>query len=170
MSRFLCIFLGICVVAFSTSVPGHAKEVVQGPEPVLLEITDISSREKEVTISLDLPALDGMENQEIVTSTIWTNGVNRFEGVRLTELLKNLDLSGNKIRVTAINDYAVEFALNEPLNDDAIVAFRMNGEPMSRRGKGPLWLLYPFDQSAKYRTETIYARSVWQLNRIDVIE
>lgn len=150
--------------------PTVAQETPSGHAQALLEITDVSSSGREVAITLDLAALDAMESEEIVTSTIWTNGINRFEGVPLTTLINGLRLNGNTIRVTAINDYAVEFPLNEPLNEDAIIAFRMNGEPMSRRGKGPLWLLYPFDQSAKFRTETIYARSVWQLNRIDVIE
>jgi hypothetical protein len=111
-----------------------------------------------------------MDTREIATSTIWTSGVNRFEGVPITTLMENLSAEATVIRASAINDYSVEISLTEPLIEDAILAFRMNGEPMSRRGKGPLWLIYPFDESSRFRTEAIYARSVWQLNRIQVIE
>ena len=57
------------------------------------------------------------------------------------------------------------------LEDDVpIIAYEMNGKPMSRREKGPLWIVYPYDSAAKYRTELAHARSVWQLDRLDVLE
>ena len=40
---------------------------------------------------------------------------------------------------------------------------------MSVRDKGPVWVLYPFDAGAEYRTDLIYERSIWQLDRIDVL-
>jgi len=39
---------------------------------------------------------------------------------------------------------------------------------MPVREKGPLWIIYPFDATNAYRTESHYARSIWQLERIDV--
>ena len=43
-------------------------------------------------------------------------------------------------------------------------------ETMSIRDKGPLWVVYPYDSSADYRTEVIYSRSIWQLDRIEVVD
>ncbi|MGR3607464.1 MAG: oxidoreductase, partial [Sulfitobacter sp.] len=42
------------------------------------------------------------------------------------------------------------------------------GSLMSRRGKGPLWIVYPYDNNPSYKTETIYSRSIWQMDRIAV--
>ena len=38
---------------------------------------------------------------------------------------------------------------------------------MSRRDKGPLWVIYPYHDNIDYRSETIYSRSIWQLDRIE---
>ena len=39
---------------------------------------------------------------------------------------------------------------------------------MSVREKGPLWIVYPYDSNIAFQTETIYARSIWQLDRISI--
>jgi hypothetical protein len=45
----------------------------------------------------------------------------------------------------------------------------MNGAEMSIRDKGPLWIVYPYDASDDFRSEVVYSRSIWQLDRIEVI-
>jgi hypothetical protein len=60
--------------------------------------------------------------------------------------------------------------MSDAIVGGAIVAFEMDGKPMPRRAKGPLWIVYPFDSSAKFRTESIYARSIWQLNRLHIVK
>jgi hypothetical protein len=58
--------------------------------------------------------------------------------------------------------------LADAMVDGPLLAFLMNGEPMSVRDKGPVWLVYPYDADAAFRTEQIYAWSIWQLDRIEV--
>ncbi|OZA14153.1 MAG: hypothetical protein B7Y02_04980, partial [Rhodobacterales bacterium 17-64-5] len=48
-----------------------------------------------------------------------------------------------------------------------ILAYEMDGAPMNVRDKGPIWVIYPYDDDSAWRTGTTYARSVWQLDRID---
>jgi hypothetical protein len=50
-----------------------------------------------------------------------------------------------------------------------MIAFRMNGAPMSVRDKGPLWIVYPYDSDPRFQTEIIYSRSIWQLDRLEVL-
>jgi len=38
------------------------------------------------------------------------------------------------------------------------------------REKGPLWVIYPYDSDAKFRTEVIYSRSIWQLDRLAIVQ
>ena len=42
------------------------------------------------------------------------------------------------------------------------------GAPMSVRDKGPLWIVYPYDQNTDYQSEVVFSRSIWQLNRITI--
>ena len=67
------------------------------------------------------------------------------------------------------HDYAVEIPVSDSVEDGPILAYELNGAPMSVRDKGPLWLVYPYDQNPEYRSEVIYSRSIWQLDRIEVL-
>jgi len=39
---------------------------------------------------------------------------------------------------------------------------------MHVREKGPLWIVFPYDESSEFRTDYVYSQSVWQLSRLDV--
>ena len=53
---------------------------------------------------------------------------------------------------------------------DTILATRMDGQLMSVRDKGPLFLIYPFDLDSGLYNEKYFARSVWQIKEIEVGE
>lgn len=116
----------------------------------------------------DRDGLRGMNPVRIATSTPWTDGVQEFTGVPLSKLLPGLDAQ-SRIQLTAINDYAVSMPADAVGDEYPVVAYERNGQPMSLRDKGPFWLIYPFDLAAEYQTETVYARSVWQLVKIEVM-
>jgi hypothetical protein len=44
----------------------------------------------------------------------------------------------------------------------------MNGAPMPASDKGPLWIIYPYSDVSDLRTETFYARALWNLDRLTV--
>lgn len=144
--------------------------------PLTAQAADCSADEHvlEATTStvtcLSLDDLKQLGASEIKTSTLWTDGVHQFTGVSLSDLLTHLEAQGETIEATAINDYAITIPVSDAVAGGPIIAYAMNGAPMSRRDKGPLWVVYPFDSDAKYRTETIYSRSIWQLNKIKVIQ
>jgi hypothetical protein len=62
----------------------------------------------------------------------------------------------------------VSIPVSDATSGGPIIAFARNGEAMSVREKGPLWIVYPYDADPAYQSETIYARSIWQLDRIRV--
>ncbi|WP_353681595.1 molybdopterin-dependent oxidoreductase [Actibacterium sp.] len=113
----------------------------------------------------DLQALPASSFQ---TTTIWTEGAQTFRGVSLKTLLESLDVTEGVIHATAINDYSVTIPMTDATADGPIIAYAANGAPMSRRGKGPLWIVYPYDSDLKFQTETIYSRSIWQLDRLTI--
>jgi hypothetical protein len=59
--------------------------------------------------------------------------------------------------------------MSDAVEGGPIVAYLMNGEEMSIRDKGPLWVIYPYDSDADFRSEVVFTRSIWQLDRLVVI-
>jgi hypothetical protein len=49
-----------------------------------------------------------------------------------------------------------------------IVARLLDDKPMAVREKGPLFVVYPFDDSATLRSSVYYERSIWQLKALDI--
>ena len=154
----LLLLLSAAVPSWSTS-----------PAEVMLQIEilrgdGVADRRFELTAE-DLRA---MGHDLILTSTPWTKGVQSFEGVSLHTLLDNLKVSSGKMYMYAVNDYRIEVPITDAQPGGPIIAYENNGLPMPLRDKGPLWLVYPYDAAADFRSETIYSRSIWQLNRIEI--
>jgi hypothetical protein len=63
----------------------------------------------------------------------------------------------------------VNIPLTDATPDGPIIAYENNGKEMTLRSKGPLWVVYPYDQSEDFRTEVTYSRSIWQLDRLELI-
>lgn len=138
---------------------------------VLLTVTGPMADQAEAeAVQFDLEMLQELGTVEFETSTIWTQGVQTFEGVPLSALVESLGMSGTTLRATAINDYAVDIPISDAVEDGPIIAYKLNGEEMSVRDKGPLWIVYPYDSKKEYQSEVVYSRSIWQLDRIEVIE
>lgn len=158
-------------VAALSTLPLSAQTIVDPTGPVILTVTgNVAATNSENAAVLDLEMLEAIGTTAIETTTIWTEGSQRFEGVSLIALVQELGISGTTLRATAINDYAVEIPLSDAVEGGPILAYRLNGETMSVRDKGPLWVIYPYDADTKYRTEVVYSRSIWQLDRIEVLD
>ena len=115
----------------------------------------------------DMERLEAMGVTTIETETIWTEGVQTFTGVPLAELAGELGLHDGVLLASAINDYTVEIPVSDAVQGGPIIAYMANGAAMSVRDKGPLWIVYPYDSNPDYKSELIYSRSIWQLDRIE---
>jgi hypothetical protein len=143
--------------------------VKAGSDDVVLTLTlaaDAGHSARQVDITRQ--SLMSLPRSDFVTKTIWTNGPQRFAGVWLSDFLDHFDVTSGTIALQAINDYWVEIPVDEINRGEALIAYERNGQPMTQRSKGPLWLVYNYDADPAFRTETIYTRSVWQLDRITV--
>jgi len=147
-----------------------AMVVISLATPALAADTVLSVTHQGQTKTFDMATLDAMGTQTVETTTIWTEGVQTFEGVSLHLLLQEMAVGQGMLRATAINDYSVEIPTSDAVENGPIVAMRLNGNEMSVRDKGPLWIIYPYDSDAEYQTEVIYSRSIWQLDRIEIVE
>lgn len=137
-------------------------------EVVLTVTGDIAVRNADGAAVFDRAMLEAIEPVEFTTKTMWTEGPQVFTGVLLADLLALLGVTEGTLRATAINDYAVDIPVSDAVEGGPIVAYLLNGQPMSIRDKGPLWIVYPYDARREYRSEVIYSRSIWQLDRLEV--
>ena len=165
-TRRAIIGAGIALAAFAGS--GFAREMPKPQGDVILSIEGkVSNVNGEKAADFDLAMIEAMPKTVFKTTTPWIEGVAEFEGVSLKALLDAAGAQGTNLDAVALNDYAAPLPASDA-DAGAIVAYKVNGEYMSVRDKGPLWIIYPFDQKPELKTETIYSRSVWQLRKIAV--
>jgi hypothetical protein len=105
---------------------------------------------------------------ELRTTTVVTDGVRVFEGLLLRDLLAALGATGDMVTATARNDYSVDIPFDDFIRFDVMLARRMDGEMLSPRDKGPLWIVYPRDDHAELQDIRYDYRWVWQLTRLHV--
>jgi len=166
-AKALSVALALALTPFSVA----AQSLDTPTGEVLLTVSgDIAITNGEGVALFDRDMLAALSPVTFTTSTIWTDGAQEFTGVPLNALLEVLQIGEATLNATAINDYAVEIPTSDAVEGGPIIAYLNNGEPMSIRDKGPLWVVYPYDSNDDYQTETIYSRSIWQLDRIVVVE
>jgi hypothetical protein len=159
---------GVFVAAFLAQ--GAFAQTLGAPSgEVLLTVSgDIAVTNGEGTAVFDRAMLEALPVVEFTTTTTWTDGPQTFTGVELHDLLERLGVEGGTLRAFAVNDYAVDIPVEDAVEGGPIVAYLWNGAAMSVRDKGPLWIVYPYDSNRDYRSEVIYSRSIWQLERMEV--
>lgn len=136
---------------------------------VILTVTGITAADgTRGTATYDLAMLQALPKTSFSTTTMWTQGVQNFDGVLLKDLLDLHGITTGIISATAINDYAVDIPIEDAVIGGPIIAYALNGADMSIRDKGPLWIVYPYDQNTNYQSEVVFSRSIWQLNRISI--
>ena len=159
-------YANACAILFAIWLGLH--DPAQAQSVTTLQITGVA--EQAEPLALELEDLDAMPQVSFTTSTIWTDGLVTFSGVSLKALLADMSAQGGTVEMVALNDYKVEMPMDRLEDGAPILATRIDGETMSVRNKGPYWIVFPYDADAKYQTETTYAWSIWQLNRLNVVD
>ena len=158
----------LCIGTILAALQAAADPLPVPSGDVVLTITgSIAETNGDGTASFDLPMLQAMGATRIETTTIWTEGLQVFEGIPLSDLIEALGAEGSVIAASALNDYTVEIPLSDAIPGGPILAYAQNGQPLSVRDKGPLWVVYPYDAKPEYQSEVIYARSIWQVKRME---
>lgn len=145
-------------VALTLGLPAHAEA------PILTLSTAAPAPE----ITLTRSALAALPQHRLVTSTTVTDGQPVFEGFLMRDLLQAHGLEGEKVVARALNDYQVEIPLSDFDTFDVIGALYMDGEALSPRDKGPIWIVYPRDDHHELQDIRYDTRWVWQLVSLHV--
>lgn len=155
----------------TASLAGQAVHALEQPaEPVVLTISGrVTQANRGADAVFDMKMLAKLPQTTFSTRTPWYPEVITFTGPLLRDVLAAAGARGSKIMASALNDYKTEIPFDDALRQDAIVARLMNDKPMPVRGKGPLFIVYPYDSKGELRSEVYYNRSAWQLKALAVI-
>lgn len=127
------------------------------------------SRDGE-TIELTRDELKALPQHSMTTTTEFTDGLITFTGPLARDVLDHLDLNdGEMVRMTAMNDYFIEVPTEDFAEYDVIMAMDANGERLSPRDKGPIWLMYPISEHEELSDPVYNARLIWQLMRVEAL-
>lgn len=116
----------------------------------------------------DRAMLEQLPTHEITTSTSVTDGVSRFKGPLLRDLLQLVGAQGTTVQALALNDYVVDIPISDFYDFDVLLAMYQDGERLEPSDKGPFWIVYPRDQLRRLQDIRYDYRWVWQLHRLNV--
>ena len=161
--------LGAFVALIATLGVAYAASLAAPSERPILTISGkISNTNKDGRAQFDRAMLEALGMTVVETTTPWHEGKVRFEGVSMDKLMKHVGAAGQRLVVVALNDYATEVPMEDISRFNVILALKRDGEYMPVRDKGPLFIVYPFDSNPELKSQTYYARSAWQVAKIDV--
>lgn len=120
------------------------------------------------TTELSLDQLAAMPQTVVATENEFTDGKVAYSGPLVRDVLARIGLdTAETVRITAANDYFVDIPTADFLDYDVILAMEADGERLSRREKGPLWLMYPISDHSELRDPIYLRRLIWQVVRIE---
>lgn len=147
--------------------PDRALPEITGP--VILTVSgNIATANSDHAFKFDRAMLESLGVTTLKTTTTWTSGEVEFEGVLARDILNAVGAQGTEVLATALNDYVVRLPLQELYRYPVMLAFKMNGEYLQIKDKGPIWLVYPRDQFPELRNSMTDKKWVWQLRELEV--
>lgn len=137
--------------------------------PVVLELRGrVQRRNQGDCACFDMAMLAALPQTSFSAHAPWYAQPHRFTGPLLRELLAAAGAQGSRLQLRALNDYRVELPRDDAERHGPIVARLLDGAPLTVRDKGPLLLIYPFDDDPDLRSPLYFSRSAWQLRTITV--
>ena len=149
--------------------PAPARALGPAAGPVVLTVSGkVHVPNRGQAADFDMAMLEKLPQAGFEARTPWYAQPRRFEGPLLRDVLAAAGARGTQLQLTSLNDYQVSMPMDDAMRYDVIVARLVDGQPMSVRDKGPLFVVYPFDQHAELRAAVYYSRCAWQLRAIEV--
>ena len=111
-----------------------------------------------------------MEQFTVFTENEFVDGLAEFTGPLARDVIALLNAPEiETLKLTAVNDYAVEVPMSDLLDYDVIFAMAQNGTRFSIRDKGPIWVIYPMSENVELQDRVYNDRLIWQLVKVDAL-
>jgi hypothetical protein len=161
--------LGFAALALLAAA-GPAGALDAAVNKVILTVTGpLEHRNQGDRAVFDLALIQRLPQHSFSTRTPWYKEPRKFTGVLFTDLLAAVGAPDIAVvRAVALNDYRVEIPRDDLTDHGAMLAYLLDDKPMSVREKGPLVIIYPFDDDPELRTPVRYSRAVWQLKSLEL--
>jgi hypothetical protein len=165
--RYLACLLGLggMLMAFpslSANLPPPAGKTI------LIVSGKITNSNTQQGVVFDRAMLEQLGTDTVRTRTPWHDGEVTFSGVRLDKLMAYVGAEGRSVTAVALNDYVTTIPIDDFSRFQVILALKRNGEYMSVRDKGPLFIIYPFDSDSTLQSQVYFGRSAWQVAKLVV--
>ena len=124
---------------------------------------------KQATVDFTLAQLLALPQKTVITTTPWTEGSHTYTGVLLRDLLDKQCLQQvSKLNAKALNDYVTTITVTDAYKYDVLLALTQDGKLLTRRNKGPVWVIYPLSQHPELDKPSYHSAMIWQLRTISV--
>lgn len=154
-------------MALGSVLPAAALPATTGK--VILTISGkIGEKNAGNTAAFDLAMLEKLPQQTFTSKTPWDKQPVKFTGPLLRDVLAAAKANGTTLNAMALNDYKTAIPMGDVKRFDMVLAYKMDGELIPVRTKGPLFIIYPFDSKPELQSTKYYERAAWQLKSIDI--
>ena len=136
-------------------------------EPVLTVRNASAPGDPEIRLAEE--ELLAMPQVTVRTRTEFTDGVIEFVGPLARDVVERVGVGkATTLHAVAANDYTVDIPLEELFQYDVILAMRADGERLTMRDKGPIWIMYPLDSHAELSDPLYNQRLIWQVTELEL--
>ena len=162
----------LSLAALPLAAPSRASALQAPDGPVVLTISGrLREPNRSTTAVFDMVMLAQLPQASFSTRTPWYAQARKFTGPLLRDVLAAAGSQGSRgslLRLVALNDYRVDIPFDDAQRYDLLLARLLDDKPMPVRDKGPLFIIYPFDQHTALRNALYFSRCAWQLKAIEV--
>jgi hypothetical protein len=130
-------------------------------EVVLTMSGQIATHNQGRKLVLDLGSLERMRTVRLETTEPFLKRRVKFDGVMLADLLAvaGVPSSASKLHITALDDYKVDFTLDDVRSSQMLLATKADGKRMPIDRAGPIRVVFP-DSSSLGRNPDLWIWSV----------
>lgn len=178
MNALAAIFVAIVATAQAQNAPGagcvdgeivlisagsaEAALAADARDPIITLIAD----GREMTLSA--AQLGALPQYAMATANEFVDGITCFWGPLARDVAAMNDMDADSVAfLTAANDYSIDIAVSEFLDYEVLFATAMDGQVLSMRDKGPIWVVYPMSTYAELGDPIYNNRLIWQLVRME---
>jgi len=129
VARTALTMFAVMAIAFTTTGFAAGLEI-PAEKPILTVTGKIGVTNKDGSAQFDRAMLESIGMVSFETTTPWFNGLVKFEGVPMDKLMKKVEASGQRLTVTALNDYSSELPIEDFAKYGVILALKRNGQYM----------------------------------------
>ncbi len=159
---------GFAAATALAALPGRGGAVAAADGVLLTVSGDVARPDGPAGALFDDARLAALPQVTFATATLWTPRPQTFEGPPLAAVLEAAGAGPGAIEALAANAYRAQIDRRLIGPGAPIVARRIDGRPFGLRHRGPLWIMFPFDDNPAFRQESVYFQCVWQLIALTV--